>query len=106
MGIHAVNQRDVEAEKTNRGYTKFLHMQAGDPQIMIRIWGTESGHGVNSHPFNQMFYVLEGEIEMGDAIYTSGTCIFMPKDTDYGPIKVPKAAKILRYAEHDTSRDA
>ncbi len=106
MGIHAVNLDDVEAEKTNRGFTKFLHIQQGEPEIMVRIWGPESDHGVSSHPFNQMFYVLEGEIEMAGATYTAGTCIFMPKGTSYGPIKVSKAAQVLRYAEYGLDGDA
>jgi hypothetical protein len=46
-----------------------------------------------------MFYVLEGEVEIGDVTYTAGTCIFIEGNTPYGPTRAPKGVKVLRYAE-------
>ena len=60
---------DVEEVKTTRGYSKFQvqHEKGEGPSIMIRVWGPQTDIPVHSHPFNEMFYVLEGEVEMRDA---------------------------------------
>ena len=46
-----------------------------------------------------MFYVLEGEMEIGDTLYTAGSCVFIEGGTPYGPTRAPKGVKVLRYAE-------
>ncbi len=106
MGIDAVNERDIEMVKGDRGHTKFLHRSQEDdkkpgkgPGIMIRFWGPETDIPIHSHPFNEMFYVLEGEVEMGDLTYPTGSCIYISKGTKYGPTRAPKGVKLLRYAE-------
>jgi quercetin dioxygenase-like cupin family protein len=101
MGVHVVNEKDVELAKTGQGYTKFLYQSAdgSGPSIMIRCWGPETDLDVHSHPYNELFYVLEGEVEMGGNVYTEGACIFISKDTPYGPTRSPKGARLLRYAE-------
>lgn len=101
MGIHAVNEKDVEMAKSGRGYTKWLHVsKAGSgPEMMIRHWGPDTNIPVHSHPYHEMFYVLEGEVEIGETTYTAGACIFIEKGTPYGPTRAPKGGKVLRYAE-------
>ena len=47
----------------------------------------------------ELFYVLEGEVEIGEVVYTAGACIFIESNTAYGPTRAPKGAKVLRYAE-------
>ena len=101
MPFNAVNETSVDEEKTGRGYTKWLY-HTGDrmePSIMIRHWGPETNIPVHSHPFNEMFYVLDGEIEIGGTVYTTGACIYIPKGVAYGPTKAPKGGRVLRYAE-------
>lgn len=101
MSVHAVNEKNVELVKTGRGYTKFLHRsKEGDgPSMMIRHWGPETDIPIHSHPFNEMFYILEGEIEIGGTTYPAGSCIYIPKGTKYGPTRAPKGGSVLRYAE-------
>lgn len=107
MGIHVVNEQDVDLAKTGQGYTKFLYQgQGGEPSIMIRCWGPETDLDVHSHPYNEMFYVLEGEVEMGGQQYSAGSCIYISRDTAYGPTRAPKGAKLLRYAEAGPERRA
>lgn len=100
MGVHSVNVDDVELEKSGRGFTKFLYRskEKGDPTIMIRHWGPETDIPVHSHPYAEMFYVLEGEFEMGDTAYPAGSCIYIDAGTEYGPTRAPKGSTILRYA--------
>jgi hypothetical protein len=43
--------------------------------------------------------VLEGGIEIGGVTYAAGSCIYIEKDTPYGPTRAPKGGKVLRYAE-------
>ncbi len=69
------------------------------PEMMIRHWGPDTDIPVHSHPYHEMFYVLEGEIEIGGTIYSAGSCIYIEKDTPYGPTRAPKGGKVLRYAE-------
>jgi quercetin dioxygenase-like cupin family protein len=101
MAIHAVNEKDVEMAKSGRGYTKWLHVSPGGsgPEMMIRNWGPDTDIPVHSHPYHEMFYVLEGEIEIDGTTYTAGSCIYIEKGTPYGPTRAPKGGKVLRYAE-------
>jgi mannose-6-phosphate isomerase-like protein (cupin superfamily) len=61
--------------------------------------GPDTNIPIHSHPYHEMFYVLEGEIEIGGVTYTAGSCIYIEKDTPYGPTRAPKGGKVLRYAE-------
>ena len=74
MAIHVVNEKDVEMAKSGRGYTKWLHVSPGGsgPEMMIRHWGPDTDIPVHSHPYHEMFYVLEGEIEIGGTTYSRG----------------------------------
>ena len=101
MGVHHVNEKSAEMVKTARGETKYLYRdgQGRGPSIMIRHWGPDTDIPVHSHPFNEMFYVLEGEVEIGDTLYTAGSCVFIEGGTPYGPTRAPKGVKVLRYAE-------
>jgi len=101
MAIFSVNEKDVEKKKSGRGYTKWLHVSPGGigPEVMIRHWGPDTDIPVHSHPYHEMFYVLEGEVEIGGTTYTTGSCIYIEKDTPYGPTRAPKGGKVLRYAE-------
>ncbi len=101
MGVHIVNAAEVKLEKSARGFTKLLKESEGNgsPTIQIRHWGPETDIPVHHHPFNEMFYVLEGEIEFGGIVYGPGSCIYIDKGTDYGPTRAPKGGTVLRYAE-------
>jgi quercetin dioxygenase-like cupin family protein len=101
MAIYSVNENDVEKVKSGRGYTKWLHVSknGSGPEMMIRHWGPDTDIPVHSHPYHEMFYVLEGEIEIGGTVYSAGSCIYIEKDTPYGPTRAPKGGKVLRYAE-------
>lgn len=101
MAIHVVNENDVQKIKSGRGFTQWLHVSPGGngPEMMIRNWGPDTDIPVHSHPYHEMFFVLEGEIEIGGTVYPQGTCIYIEKDTPYGPTRAPKGGKVLRYAE-------
>lgn len=101
MAIHAVNEKEVKMAKSGRGYTKWLHVAQGGsgPEMMIRHWGPDTDIPVHSHPYHEMFYVLEGEVQIGADTYREGACIFIERDTPYGPTRAPLGAKVLRYAE-------
>ncbi len=100
MAVHTVNADEVELEKSARGHTKYLFrsIEKGDPTIMIRHWGPDTDIPVHSHPYAEMFYVLEGEIEMGGNVYPAGSCIYIDAGTEYGPTRAPEGGTILRYA--------
>ena len=75
MAIHVVNEKEVDEVKSGRGFTKWLHVSAGGagPEMMIRHWGPDTNIPVHSHPYHEMFYVLEGEIEIdGEEIVDAG----------------------------------
>jgi len=101
MGIHAVNANDVEVEQSAHGHTKYLRRsdKRDAPTIMIRHWGRDTNISAHKHPYGEMFYVLDGEIEMGGVVYPAGSCIYIEKDTEYGPTRAPKGGTVLRFAE-------
>ena len=106
MGVIAVNEKDVKLVKSGHGDTKWLVPSKGgaSPEMMIRHWGPDTNIPIHSHPYHEMFYVLEGEIEIGGVNYAAGSCIYIEKDTPYGPTRAPKGGKVLRYAEAGASK--
>jgi quercetin dioxygenase-like cupin family protein len=101
MGIFVTNIADAELEKSGHGYTKTLYQtdEPGHPSIQVRHWGPDTNIPVHRHPMHEMFYVLDGEVEVGDTKYPAGSCIFIDKGQLYGPTRAPKGATVLRYAE-------
>jgi quercetin dioxygenase-like cupin family protein len=101
MAVYTANANDVPLEKSGRGFSKYLikATERGATSVMIRHWGPDTDIPVHSHPFNEMFYVLDGEIEVGGVTYSAGACIFIEKGTEYGPTYAPKGGTVLRYAE-------
>ena len=99
--IQTAREQDVEKVKTGRGMTKFLitNKRGEGANIMIRYWGPETHIEVHSHPFAEMWYVLEGEVNFGDRTYAAGDCVYIPANVPYGPTTAPKGAALLRYAE-------
>ena len=61
--------------------------------MMIRHWGPDTDIPVHSHPYHEMFYVLEGEIEIGGTIYSAGACIYIEKTLPTGRRARRKAVK-------------
>jgi mannose-6-phosphate isomerase-like protein (cupin superfamily) len=97
-----VTHRDtVELLKSGRGWTKTMKesIGRGSPTIQLRHWGPDTNIPIHHHPFNEMFYVLEGEIEIDGTTYPAGSCIYIAKGVKYGPTKAPKGGVVLRYAE-------
>ena len=66
---------------------------------MIRYWGPETDIPVHSHPYDEMWYVLDGEVDFGDTTYATGSVVYIPADTPYGPTRAPKGTTLLRYAQ-------
>jgi mannose-6-phosphate isomerase-like protein (cupin superfamily) len=105
MGVYVNNVFETEATHTNHGDTKFLHVAKGEPHITVRIWGPETNIPIHSHPVNEMFYVIEGEMVIGDTVYKAGDMVYIEKGTPYGPTTAPKGVTALRYAEAGQDRD-
>ena len=92
---------EVEQVKTGHGKTRFLiqNPKGEGANIMIRYWGPETNIPIHSHPYAEMWYVLEGEVEFGDTTYTEGSVVYIPAGVPYGPTRAPKGVSLLRYAE-------
>ena len=91
----------VEKVKTGHGQTKFLikNGPGEGANIMIRYWGPETDIPIHAHPYAEMWYVLEGEVDFGDTNYKAGSVVYIPKGVPYGPTRAPKGVTLLRYAE-------
>ena len=100
-GIQAAHIDSGEKVRTNRGMTKFLieNPPGEGANVMIRYWGPETDIPVHSHPYDEIWYVLEGEVEFGDTAYAAGSCVYIPANVPYGPTKAPKGTALLRYAQ-------
>jgi len=99
--VKTAHVEETEKVKTGQGMTKFLIQNAKGEgaNIMIRYWGPETDIHIHSHPYAEMWYVLEGEVIFGDETYTEGSVIYIPAHVPYGPARAPKGAALLRYAE-------
>jgi quercetin dioxygenase-like cupin family protein len=99
--MQTANINEVEKVKTGHGMTKFLiknHKGEG-ANVMVRYWGPETNIPVHSHPFDEMWYVIEGEVEFGDITYGIGSVVYIPAGVKYGPTRAPKGVALLRYSE-------
>ena len=99
--MQSANANEVDKVKTGHGMTKFLiknHKGEG-ANIMIRYWGPETDIPIHSHPYDEMWYVLDGEVEFGDTTYAEGAVVYIPAGVSYGPTRAPKGVSLLRYAE-------
>ena len=92
---------EVEKVKTGHGMTRFLieNKKGEGANIMVRYWGPETNIPVHSHPYNEMWYVLEGEVNFGDQTFNEGAVIYIPAFVPYGPTTAPKGVALLRYAD-------
>ena len=96
-GLQTVNINDVEKVKTGYGETKFLIKNEDGPNIMIRYWGPQTDVHLHAHVYDEMWYVMEGEVTFNDTDYPVGSVIFIPKGVAY-TAKAPKGTALLRYA--------
>lgn len=97
--FRATHVDTVEKVKTGHGMTKFLIDNGRQgPNIMIRYWGPETNIDIHSHPYDEMWYVLEGEVVFGETAYSAGSVVYIPAGVPYGPTTAPKGAALLRYA--------
>ena len=102
MDAQVVHLDSVEAVKTPQGRTKYLVKNEAKvgPNIMVRYWGADTNLPIHAHNANELFYVLEGEVEVAGEIFGPGTALFVPKGVPYGPLRVPEGeAVLLRYYE-------
>ena len=100
-GMQTAIVDEVEKVKTGHGMTRFLvkNGKGEGANIMIRYWGPETNIPIHSHPYAEMWYVLEGEVVFGDTTYGEGSVVYIPAGVPYGPTTAPKGAALLRYAE-------
>ena len=99
--IQAAQIDQVEKVKTGHGMTRFLikNGKGEGANIMVRYWGPETTIPIHSHPYDEMWYVIEGEVEFGDTAYGVGSVVYIPKHVPYGPTRAPKGVSLLRYAD-------
>lgn len=99
--MQAANIEKVEKVKTGHGMTKFLiqNKNGEGANIMIRYWDADTNIPIHSHPYAEMWYVLDGEVEFGDSIYGPGSVVYIPPNVPYGPTRAPKGVSLLRYAD-------
>lgn len=102
MDATVIHIDDVEPVSTPKGLTRFLvrHATGEGPNIMVRQWPPGTVLDRHAHPASEMFFILEGEVEVDGVVHGPGTCLFVPGGVEYGPLRVlDRAARLLRYYE-------
>ncbi len=56
------------------------------PQVFLVEHGANHVARAHSHTEDEVIFVLEGEMWVGDQHCPAGTAIYMEKDTVYGPL--------------------
>jgi quercetin dioxygenase-like cupin family protein len=99
--MQSANVNAGERVKTNFGESKFLiqNEKGQGANVMIRYWGPETDIPIHAHPYDEMWYVLEGEVEFGETTYVQGDVLYIPSGVRYGPTRAPKGVTLLRYAQ-------
>src|SRR5450755_2946312 len=93
--IQSCNLEDAELVKTGYGKTRFLIDDSiSGNKVMIRYWGPESKVSVHSHPYDEIWYVLEGKVEFVGKTYGVGSAILIPAGVEYGSDGAPKGATL------------
>ena len=109
MHATVIHLDDVEPVKTPKGLTRFLvrHAKAEGPNIMIRQWAPGTVLDRHAHPASEMFFILDGEVEVEGVVHGPGTCLFIPGGVEYGPLRVlDRTARLLRYYEAEPADPA
>ena len=96
-GLQTAHVDKAEKVKTGYGFTKFLIKNEAGPNIMIRYWGPETDVHLHAHVYDEMWYVMEGEVIFNDTAYEQGSVILIKKGVAY-TAKAPKGTALLRYA--------
>jgi len=79
--VHA-DEREWETLRWPGQWSKMLFHPRADrptePNAGLVRYEPGSHHPFHKHDFAQVWYILEGEFRIGDAVYTPGTMLFYP----------------------------
>lgn len=74
--------------------------EAGAVSVILRYpagFAIDRPHRLDS---DEEFFVLKGEVSIGDTVYGEGAYAFLPKDFPRGPMRVSKGADVLTFFPH------
>ncbi|MBI2867885.1 MAG: cupin domain-containing protein [Chloroflexi bacterium] len=93
-----VNREMEVGGKKTWGIKNKLYIDPKKDGALVRLVAAAAGfvERAHSHTASEVIYVLEGEVQVGDALYTAGDALFIEANTPYGPLKAgPRGMKFL-----------
>jgi hypothetical protein len=105
MGVIITNERERDWEPPTpysvtpngkRVYHKFLGESQAGPQAQIIEFEPGAAQATHSHGDDELLFVLEGELHLGDSVHGPGTAVFIEKHSNYAPSAGPQGLKFLR----------
>jgi quercetin dioxygenase-like cupin family protein len=85
------------SERGTRIHIKFVGDRETGPWVLWTRYEPDHLQPAHSHDEDEVIYVLEGEVTVGEARCGPGTAIFVEKDTTYGPLVAgPEGVVFLR----------
>lgn len=85
------NFQDAEYNQQSVGSREF------GPWISIITVGPESLAPAHKHSEDEVIFVVDGELSIGDRLCGPGTVIFVGKDTEYGFVTGSEGVKFLNF---------
>src|SRR5207244_3230527 len=85
------------SSRGNGARARYLGDERNGPTLTCIEYPPHFTHEAHQHDVDEVFYILEGELTIGETRCTPGMAVFIEKDTLYGPERVgPEGAKLLR----------
>jgi hypothetical protein len=84
-------------ERETRIHIKFVGDREEGPWVLWTRYEPNHLQPAHSHDEDEVIYILEGEVTVGEARCGPGAAIFVEKDTQYGPLVAgPQGVVFLR----------
>jgi mannose-6-phosphate isomerase-like protein (cupin superfamily) len=100
MGVDYIDVEGIDWRVPDDGWKG--KVREGEPNVQFKAFTTPAGavpHGqlvffepnhheaAHSHAESELFYILEGEVTIGDGVARAGTLVHIEGGTVYGPLR-------------------
>ncbi len=75
-----------DKERGTRIHIKFLGERGTGPWVLWTRYEPNHIQPAHSHDEDEVIYVMEGQVRVGETLCGPGTAIFVEKNTRYGPL--------------------
>ena len=109
MSVNVINIGELAWQEVPDSWSGKAH--EGEPGVRFKPFQVCSGGGPtgqlieyeaghvedpHSHEEDEIFYMLDGDLGIGEVLVSSGMLVHIERDTIYGPLKTKRGCRFLR----------